>query len=149
MLSLSFTESDILSRQKDCLQYLRDHRVSISISSGDRKRILAILEHGAPSKNIPPRPVIDPALNQPAAKQAISNALNQAVESACNGDMSGTVSGLEAAGAAGVAAIQAYIDAGVPPPNAPSTASRKGFNKPLVDTGELYRSFTYEIRRKG
>ncbi|MDE1486079.1 hypothetical protein KKJ17_14865 [Xenorhabdus bovienii] len=31
------------------------------------------------------------------------------------------------------------------PPNSPSTAAKKGFNKPLVDTAQLSRSFGYEV----
>lgn len=29
------------------------------------------------------------------------------------------------------------IDSGMPPPNAPSTIARKGFDHPLIETGEL------------
>ena len=68
------------------------------------------------------------------------------------------------AGKAGVEAIHDYIDAGVPPPNSTVTVSGgwvynrvvrkgvpvegKGFNKPLVDTGQLYNDFDYEIRSR-
>lgn len=31
------------------------------------------------------------------------------------------------------------------PPNAPSTVKKKGFNKPLIDTGTLWRSIDYEV----
>ena len=37
------------------------------------------------------------------------------------------------------------IDAGVPPPNAPSTIDRKGSNRPLVDTGEMRDNVEYRI----
>lgn len=33
--------------------------------------------------------------------------------------------------------IVAAIDEGVPPPNAPSTIAKKGFDHPLVETGEM------------
>lgn len=35
------------------------------------------------------------------------------------------------------------------PPNAPSTIAKKGFNKPLVDTGDMLRSTTYKVRMEG
>ena len=35
------------------------------------------------------------------------------------------------------------------PPNAPSTIAKKGFNKPLVDTGDMLRSTTYQVRMEG
>jgi len=31
------------------------------------------------------------------------------------------------------------------PPNAPATIAQKGFDKPLIDTGQMYRSVTYEV----
>jgi hypothetical protein len=31
------------------------------------------------------------------------------------------------------------------PPNAPSTIARKGFNKPLIDTGFMQRKIDYKV----
>ncbi len=132
-----------------CLQYLREYRAGIVLDASERKkRIFVLLEHGAPGRNIPPRPVIRPALAQESAREGAAAGLRQAMEAAREGSMEGVEEGLAAAGTAGVDAIRAYIDAGVPPPNAPATAARKGFNKPLVDTGELYHAFTWVIGRK-
>ena len=147
-----FTLKEDAKRQatrEACLRQLREYRVGIVLSaSGQKKRIFAILEHGAPGRNIPPRPVIRPALTRESAREGITAGLRQVAEATRDGRPEGVESGLEAAGAAAVEAIRAYIDAGVPPPNAPATAARKGFNKPLVDTGELYNAFTYTIERK-
>lgn len=42
------------------------------------------------------------------------------------------------------------IDAGVPPPNRPSTvAAKHGSDHPLVDTGQLRNSIDYEVKDKG
>lgn len=41
-----------------------------------------------------------------------------------------------------VSAIVAFSD----PPNAPSTIAKKGFNKPLIDTGVMQRSVDYDIK---
>jgi phage gpG-like protein len=38
------------------------------------------------------------------------------------------------------------IDAGIPPPNAPSTVAAKGSSKPLIDSGQLKQSITSEVR---
>lgn len=35
------------------------------------------------------------------------------------------------------------------PPNAPSTVAKKGFNKPLIDTGDMLRATTYQVRMEG
>lgn len=44
--------------------------------------------------------------------------------------------------------IRAYVTggAGVAPPNAPSTVRAKGSSRPLVDTGQMIRSVTYEVK---
>ena len=41
------------------------------------------------------------------------------------------------------------IRAGIDPPNAPATIARKGSSKPLVDTGRLRQSITYQVWPKG
>ena len=91
-------------------------------------------------------------------------AMLDAISNALSGDESAAVSPLESAGEAGVRAIHEYIDTGVVPPNAPLTVSggwirnrishkpvyveRKGFNKPLYDTGQLYNDFDYEVKKR-
>ncbi len=52
---------------------------------------------------------------------------------------------LEQFGAWAVGKIQARIANGVPPPNADSTVQRKGSSTPLVDTGQLRSSITFEV----
>lgn len=37
------------------------------------------------------------------------------------------------------------IQSGVDPANAPSTADRKGFNAPLVETGQMQRALTWRV----
>jgi len=54
---------------------------------------------------------------------------------------------LKIMGAAAVGYVRATIDAGVPPPNAPSTIARKGSSKPLINFGQLKGSITSEVRR--
>ena len=136
-------------RLAQCLQYLREHRAGVRFAGSARKKsILALLEHGAPGRNIPPRPLVAPALEKPEAREAVGAALLGAAAAAARGDRAGTEAGLRAAGEAAADAVRAAIDAGVPPPNAPATAARKGFNQPYYDTGELYDSFVGEVTKK-
>jgi hypothetical protein len=44
--------------------------------------------------------------------------------------------------------IQKTVSEGVPPPNAESTVRRKGSSTPLIDTGVMRSSVSFEIRRK-
>lgn len=48
-----------------------------------------------------------------------------------------------------VGSIQERISAGIAPDNAPSTVARKHSTKPLIDTGLLRSSVSYEIREGG
>ena len=48
-------------------------------------------------------------------------------------------------GLKGVGAMQTAIANQIPPPNAPSTIRKKGSSTPLVDTGFLRSSITYEV----
>ena len=167
-MKLTFTEDEPLwSARFSALEYLRTHRVDVGLtfSASPRSRmLLAIHEHGAPAMHIPARPVIVPALSAEPARQELASAMQKAVSAAIEGNPSAAEAALSAAGEAGVKAIRNYIDAGVPPPNAPVTVSGgwvynrvarvgvpvsgKGFNKPLYDTGELYNSFSYEVKEK-
>ena len=147
------------------LKQLKSAAVEIGLpdSAPERSRwLLALHERGAPGAHIPPRPVVGPALAREETRAAVSEGLLAACEAAAAGDPGGVIAGFEEAGQAGADGIRAYIDAGVPPPNAPLTVSGgwirnfssgkpvrvegKGFNKPLYETGELYRSFDYEVK---
>ena len=160
-------DSALWDQRLQCLKQLRESRVDVGLtaSASPRSRfLLALHERGSPIMRIPPRPVIAPALARESAREAMAEAMTDAIASAMAGDAAGVQSGLEAAGQAGVEAIHAYIDAGIPPPNSPVTVQGgwiynrparkgvpvegKGFNKPLYDTGQLYEDFDYEVKRR-
>ena len=150
-----------LELSREALKHLHVD-IGLQSSASPRNRwLLALHERGAPGAHIPPRPVVAPALSQPGTQSAIQSGLLSACEAASEGDAAGVQSGFERAGEAGVEGIRSYIDAGVPPPNAPLTVhggwirnfssgrpvhvEGKGSNKPLYDTGELYHSFSFEV----
>ena len=164
-MNLTFNDDESLwEKRLSALKTLASSQVDVGLTSSASARsrmLLAIHEHGAPAMRIPARPVIQPALASPKAREAMTAAMMEAVSAALAGDESAVMSSLESAGEAGVKAIHDYIDAGVPPPNAPVTVSGgwvynraakkgvhvegKGFNKPLYDTGQLYHDFDCEI----
>ena len=167
-ISLTITEdSSALKKRLECLEYLYGHRVDVGLvsSASERSRtLLAIHEHGSPAMHIPARPVVKPALAQPSVKAEMSAAMERACEAARQGDLAGTKAGLEEAGQAGADGIRAYIDRGIPPPNAPVTLSGGWIRNPvsgkpvkvkgksgtttLVDTGQLKAEFDWEIVEK-
>ena len=168
MIGLSFSEDNKKLRDRlQCLKYLATHTVEVgltSTASGRSRTLLAIHEHGAPAMHIPARPVIKPALEQTAVRVKMASAMRKACASALEGDMDGVTAALEESGQAGVDGIHAYIDQGIPPPNAlvtltggwirnpvsgkPVKVKGKSGTTPLVDTGQLYNDFDWEIREK-
>ena len=164
-ISLSFIEDTekIENRQK-CLEYLGKHQVDVGLTSkasGRSKFLLAIHTHGAPVMRIPPRPVVQPALHQGDVQADMQEHALEACEAACEGDLAAVSGAYEAIGQAGVDGIHKYIDAGIPPPNSPVTLSGgwiynrvahcgvyvggKSGSKPLIDTGQLYNDFDFDV----
>ena len=168
MLNIKLTEHmEALEKRLAALRYLAAHKVDVGLPPGSPPRsrfLLAIHERGSPIMRIPPRPVIGPGLSRPETRQAMTEALTAAVAAAHEGDEAVAQAGLEACGQAGADGIRAYIDAGIQPGNSPVTISGgwiynrvarkgvlvggKGFDKPLYETGELYNSFSYEVKAR-
>ena len=168
MIRLSFTENRELSeKRKECLDWLRKHKADVgltSAASGRSRFLLGIHSRGSPVMRIAPRPVVQPALAQEDLKAEMAEQLREACGAAFAGDLPGTREGLEKAGQRGADGIREYIDAGIDPPNAPVTLTggwiynriaKKGVpvkgksgTTPLVDTGQLYDDFDYEITER-
>ena len=165
MIRLTVTEdTDLLEKRDKCLDYLRKHKVDVGLVSSASARsrfLLGIHSHGSPIMRIPPRPVVQPALSQEGLRSEMGDKLAEACEAAFDGDLAGTEKGLKDAGQRGADGIREYIDAGIPPPNAPVTLSggwiynrvaKKGIlvkgkngSTPMKDTGALYKDFSFEI----
>lgn len=111
--------------------------------------LLYMHEQGVPSHNIPPRPVLGPALSQADVSEQIKLLMSEAMEAAlANGDLETAKENYEKAGMVGRDACKAYITGGGLAPNAPSTIAKKGSSNPLIDTGAMYGSINYAVRRK-
>ncbi len=167
-MKMIFTEDEKRTEELfSALGFLAENELAVGLppdASARSRFILAVQEHGSPILRIPPRPVVEPALTDPAVQAAMANRMEKAAEAAARGSRSLAESEMAAAGRLGADAIRARIDAGVPPPNAPITVHGgwarnrisgkpvhirgKGFDKPLYDTGELYYAFSWVIRRK-
>jgi hypothetical protein len=102
--------------------------------------IAAIQEFGAPSKGIPPRPFFR---NMVAAKKREWPPVLVAQLKANGGDLDKALAVL-GDGIAGQLR-QSIVDTNTPP-LAAATIRRKGFAKPLVDTGHMLQSVDYEVK---
>lgn len=100
--------------------------------------VAAIQNYGAPAGGIPPRPffsnmIADKSPEWPAAIAGLIQA----------GDDTGTV--LRKTGAAIAGQLQQSIRDTNTPALAQSTIDRKGFAKPLIDTGQMINSVDYQV----
>lgn len=98
----------------------------------------AIQEFG--TETIPARPWLVPGVE--SATQEILDTIQEGIEEGRDPAQTLNRVGLVAAGE-----VQMYITELRTPPNAPSTIAAKGSDNPLIDTGAMRRSVTYQIQR--
>ena len=122
-------------------------RINSSIlSSVNNAQLLYIHSKGSPARNIPARPVIEPAISAPDNKKAIAYELANAARASLEGKP--VTRHLQRAGIAGMNASKAWFTDSRNnwAPHKPSTIKAKGSDKPLIDTGALRASITYVVK---
>jgi hypothetical protein len=107
-----------------------------------------IQAHGSPLWHVPPRPVIEPAIEND--KEKIAELLKEALKATLDGDSDLAKEYLNKAGLEGQAASQDWFDnpSNGWAANSQETIKKKGSNKPLINTGELRKSITYILREE-
>lgn len=110
---------------------------------------LYLQEHGSPLWKSPPRPVLEPAIQD--KKDWIAEQLGKAATAGLDGDRKGFREGLHRAGETAENAARDWF---TNPkngwkPNSAKTIELKGSDKPLIDTDEMRKSITHVVRRKG
>jgi hypothetical protein len=109
--------------------------------------LAAIHEFGSPKANIPERSFIRSTFNNPAGQEELKRVYAKLAKAVMNGKMTAEKA-LELLGMQAMVKNTILSGEGVPPPNAISTIIAKGSSRPLVDTGQLVGSITYEVRAK-
>jgi hypothetical protein len=106
-----------------------------------------IHSHGSPLWQIPPRPVLEPAIKD--CKDKIAKRLTKAFKAAIQGDKVEMERWFDSAGMYAEKYSRNWFENPKNhwPPNAPSTIARKGSDVPLIDTGELRKAIKHVIRR--
>ena len=103
-----------------------------------------IHEFGIPAHNIPERSFLrKPLINN---AEAVANLAKNAIGKFIAGEMSAA----EALGVIGEEAkgiSKEAVTNGISPALKPATIKRKKSSKPLIDTGQLLNSITYEVRK--
>ena len=140
-------------------KFFAEHEVVVGIPEEDgstneegisNAQLLYLHENGVPSHNIPPRPVLEPALSQEETQDKIRALLKDAAKQALlHGNKEAAEKGYQKAGMVGRDACKKWITDGTHlAPNAPSTIQRKGSSTPLIDTASMLNSITYSVRKK-
>jgi hypothetical protein len=110
-------------------------------------RDLYVQSKGSMAFQIPPRPVIEPAIEAPENQEAIVRELKQCGIDMLDGKRDAAVTDLRRAGMEGQNRARAWFD---DPrngwaPNAQSTIRRKGSAKPLIQFDEMRKSIIYVL----
>lgn len=100
------------------------------------------MEHGVESKNIPARPFMQVTMD--ADRRKFSNTTDKLIGAIQAGKLNPIIA-LNLIGAQIARAMQRRLTITKWAPNAPATVRRKGSSRPLIDTGRLRRSITWEV----
>ena len=153
------------------LQFLSQSQVLVGIPEGAgadhggmSNVALAFLHtNGSPVSKIPPRPFLEPAIEE--AKEDIAERMMEAARDAFAGDLAAAAEQMDMAGFIGENAAKGYLGSGHHAANAPITVHGgwmrnrvsgkpvcvrgKGSSTPLLDTGSLRNSITHIVETKG
>lgn len=105
---------------------------------------LYVHENGSPLWNIPPRPILEPAMDN--GKEQIAKLMKDVANDALEGN--NIKPGLEKIGMQGQNIARDWFTnpANNWAANSEETAKKKGSDRPLIDSGELRKSITYVIK---
>ncbi len=107
--------------------------------------LMFIHTNGSPARNIPPRPVIEPTIDE--NQERITKDYENAIKNVLDGKKSGMIE-LEKLGIWLMNKIKAKFGSEELAPLKPATIKAKGSDRPLIDTGQLRNSVTYVIRNE-
>ena len=155
--------ADNTAKQLEAIEFIKNNSVYIGVQQKDTTRegedvtnaeLLYIHTNGSPVNNIPPRPVIEPAIAED--KNRLGNMMKQASRYVFEGRFSEALRQLQLVGMRGqkVARDWFYNQKNGWPPNSPSVIEnkkKKGSTdpRPLIDTNELHKSITYFVKTGG
>lgn len=158
-------EARNFQRMMNTLNKMMENEVYVGIADDTTEReaddtgitnaeLLFIHTNGSPVNNIPPRPVIEPAIYND--KDRLADMMKKAAQLFMEGRDEEAIKQLQRVGMRGQnVSRQWFVDEKNGwPPNAPAVREakiRKGSTdpKPLIDTGELRKSITYFVKTKG
>ncbi|ETS31164.1 hypothetical protein PTE_03118 [Photorhabdus khanii NC19] len=118
-------------------------RTGIDLTTAFRWRHRFLASAAANNINIPERSFLRSTFNENKGKYANKLAKSIKSELKNNGDPQ---QALEKLGEIVARDVKRKIQAGIDPPLSQATIKRKKSSKPLIETGQLLQSITYEVR---
>lgn len=108
-----------------------------------------IADKGSPLWKIPPRPILEPALEHEPNRKLIQEQMGVVVEAFAKSKEEGQAE-LDKLGLLAQGIVRDWFDnpANGWPPNADYTIEQKGSDRPLINTGQLRNSMNYVIRKE-
>jgi hypothetical protein len=151
---ISVSEEGDINFLREAIRGLEHSKIYVGIPEDETIRpdeeitnaaLMYIHTNGSLIRNIPPRPVIEPAIEAEGNRQNIEAGLNAVVNARLDGNVEQAKSAMEAVGTIGSNAAKRWF---TDPrngwkANSEMTIARKGSDRPLIDTGELRRSITH------
>ncbi|MDH0030321.1 MULTISPECIES: hypothetical protein [unclassified Acinetobacter] len=162
----------------DAIETLMEKEVLVGIPHGESRtdadgmtnaQLYYLHEHGSPAKNIPARPTLVPGVA--SVQEKIADRLCKAVDAALDSNPDGVMKHYNAAGMIAQNAVRLYFVEGSLAPLSLVTIQNRarrgrkgakeylkqldsgtpeaGLVRPLIDTGEMRKSVTYVIRKRG
>ena len=109
--------------------------------------LLFVFTNGSPLHGQPPRPVIEPAIEEASTAERIARALAAASRAALDGNEAGMLDSLDRAGQIGESAAKRWFTDSRNgwAENADSTIRSKGSERPGIDTGQMRRAITHVV----
>lgn len=147
---------EMLKAVEIAIKELKRHDVLVGIPQEKASRegggkvtnaeLLFIHTNGSPARGIPPRPVLQPAIEND--KERVGEMLGKAIDAATSGKKEEIVPALERAGQYGENICKAWFTnaANGWKPNSEETIKRKKSSRPLIDTGEMRKSITHVVK---
>lgn len=127
---------DTSSMRSEWLDSKHISKRKVNNPSPDNAYILAIMEHGSPVKNIPPRPLLKPVIKK--HREQIQNIFERIYKLLLEGDETGADFEMERLSQRIQRWTQEFfVEDNGWAPNSPATIKRKGSDKPLIDTASL------------
>lgn len=162
-----FEQASDWNKLVEAMQFIRNNEVYVGIPQDENKReeeneeitnaeLLFIHTNGSPVNNIPPRPVIEPAIRDD--NERLIKMMAKAAQLAFDGKESEALDQLKKTGMRGQNVSRGWF---TNPkngwkPNSPFTIRKKKQGKPegytprpLIDTGQLRKAITYFVKTKG